>query len=198
MLQAKNDRTNQKTVYLAFGANEYGLIGQVLDIIYLSYSLLHKKYLTKVEYSPFYQTPAFPEGNGPDYVNSVIKAKTSLGPNELLAAIHSVENQLGRTREQRWGPRVIDIDLLDYDGHILPSLETYNHWRDMPLELQKTTWPEGLILPHPRIQDRGFVLIPLQAVAPDWVHPVTGEGIDTLIGNIPPQELQKIVQISNG
>ncbi len=198
MLQAKNDRTNQKTVYLAFGANECGQFGHVFDIIYLSYTLLHKKYLTKVEYSPFYQTPSFPAGNGPDYVNSVIKAKTSLSPNELLAAIHVVENRLGRTRDQRWGPRIIDIDLLDYDGHILPSLETYRHWREMPLELQKTTWPEGLILPHPRIQDRGFVLIPLQAVAPDWVHPVTDEGIDTLIGNIDPQELQKIVQISDG
>jgi len=198
MLQAKNDRTNQKTVYLAFGANECGEFEQVLDIIYLSYSLLHKEYLTKVEYSPIYQTPAFPAGNGPDYVNSVVKAKTSLSPNELLAAIHDVENRLGRTRDQRWGSRVIDIDLLDYDGHIFPSLETYRHWCDMPLELQKTTWPEGLILPHPRIQDRGFVLIPLQAVAPDWVHPVTGVDIDTLVGDIDPQELQKIVRISNG
>lgn len=198
MLQAKSDRTNQKIVYLAFGANKSGRFGCICEIIRASYELLHDKYLTEIKYSPFYKTPAFPAGSGPDYVNTVIKAETTLSPNQLLAALHNVENHLGRERTQRWGARVIDIDLLDYDGCILPTPEIYHYWRDMPLELQKTTWPEGLILPHPRIQDRGFVLIPLRAVAPHWVHPVTGVDIDTLIANIDPQELQEIVQIPNG
>lgn len=115
----------------------------------------------------------------------------------MLAILHDIEGELGRTRKERWGARVIDIDLLDYEGCVLPSPEVYRHWRDMPLEEQKQTWPDDLILPHPRIQDRGFVLVPLKAVAPDWVHPVTHESIDTLIGQIDRQELQKIVQISD-
>lgn len=197
MLQAKINRPNLKSVCLAFGSNHISQPLRLVEEIQSSYALLSKGILVNCQCSSFYQTPAFPKGNGPDYVNSAMIAQTELSPNELLAALHDVENQLGRTREARWGARVIDIDLLSYDDCVLPSLEEYKTWRDMPLELQKITWPDGLILPHPRIQDRGFVLIPLQAVSPNWVHPVTSETIETLIKRIDPQELREIVQISD-
>jgi 2-amino-4-hydroxy-6-hydroxymethyldihydropteridine diphosphokinase len=198
MHQVKNDRTNLKAVYLAFGTNENKQFGHIYEAIEVSYGLLQDKYLRILKFSPFYKTPAFPVGNGPDYVNSVIKAETSLSPDDLLSALHEMENQLGRVRQKRWGPRVIDIDLLDYQGQVLPSRKKYQKWYDMPLELQKTTWPDDLILPHPRLQDRGFVLVPLRAVAPDWVHPVTGEKIDTLIAQIDSDELKQIVQLPSG
>ena len=198
MHQVKNDRTNLKTVYLAFGTNENKQFGHIYEVIEASYDLLQDKYLKILKPSPFYKTPAFPAGNGPDYVNSVIMAETSLGPDDLLSALHEVENQLGRVRKQRWGARVIDIDLLDYQGQVLPTGAIYQKWYDMPLELQKTTWPDDLILPHPRLQDRGFVLVPLRAVAPDWVHPVTGQEIDTLIAQIDSEELKQIVQLPDG
>ncbi len=198
MHQAENDRMNHKTIFLAFGANKKNHHESIQEIIDASYGLLHEKYLTIVERSPFFKTPAYPAGSGPDYVNTVIRAQTSLSPNDLMTALHDVENQLGRVRKQRWGARVIDIDLLDYQGEILPSLQIYQKWRDMPLDLQKTTWPEGLILPHPRIQDRGFVLIPLRRVAPDWVHPVTHETIDTLIARLNPEHLSEIIRLPNG
>lgn len=198
MHQVKNDRTNLKTVYLAFGTNENKNFGHIHEVIEASYGLLQDKYLRILKFSPFYKTPAFPVGNGPDYVNSVIKAETSLSPDDLLSALHEMENQLGRVRQKRWGARVIDIDLLDYQGQILPSRKIYQKWYDMSLELQKTTWPDDLILPHPRLQDRGFVLVPLRAVAPDWRHPVTGEKIDTLIAQIDNDELKQIVQLPSG
>lgn len=198
MHQAKNAKTNQKTVYLAFGSNQKTQLKGSVQIIQSSYALLLSlKCFTNSIFSPFFQTPAFPAGNGPDYVNTVVRAETDLTPQALLTVLHGVESDLGRTRQKRWGSRVIDIDLLDYEGCILPSPEVYRRWRDMSLEEQKQKWPDELILPHPRIQDRGFVLVPLKAVAPDWVHPVSNEGIDTLISRIDRQELQKIVQISD-
>lgn len=197
MLQAENDRMKRKTIYLAFGANQKGHLGTIQEIINTSYGLLHDEYLTIVEHSHFFKTPAYPAGSGPDYVNTVVKAETFLSPSDLLTALHDVEKQLGRVRQQRWGARVIDIDLLDYQDEILPSRQVYQKWRDMPLALQKTTWPNELILPHPRIQDRGFVLIPFKEVAPDWVHPVTHRTIDTLIAQLPPDELAEIVQLKS-
>ncbi|MBL4751416.1 MAG: 2-amino-4-hydroxy-6-hydroxymethyldihydropteridine diphosphokinase [Amylibacter sp.] len=183
---------------MALGTNENKHFDQTHEVIKASYDLLQDKYLKILKASPFYKTPAFPAGSGPDYVNSVIKAETALCPKELMTVLHDIENQLGRVRQKRWGARVIDIDLLDYQGQILPSRKIYQKWRDMPLELQKTTWPDDLILPHPRIQDRGFVLVPLRAVAPDWRHPVTSEKIDTFIAQIDSNELKQIVQLPSG
>ncbi len=195
MLQAENNRIFPKTVYLAFGSNQGTQLAGSAQIIRSAYTLLSNRTLTACVFSPFYQTPAFPAGNGPDYVNSVVKAETLLSPQELLAELHRVETNLGRIRETRWGSRIIDIDLLDYQGCILPSLDVYKTWAEMPLELQRTQWPDDLILPHPRIHERGFVLVPLRAVAPSWIHPVSTKTIDGLIGALDAQELSEIVQI---
>ncbi len=195
MLQAENNRVFPKTVYLAFGSNQETQLSGSAQIIRSAYALLSNKTLTGCVFSPFYQTPAFPAGNGPDYVNSVVKAETLLSPQALLAELHRVEINLGRIRKTRWGSRIIDIDLLDYQGCILPSLGIYNTWAEMPLELQVAKWPDDLILPHPRIQDRGFVLVPLRAVAPNWIHPVSTKAIDALIDALDAQELSEIVQI---
>lgn len=195
MDQVENNRTNQKTVFLAFGSNQATPLENSAQIIQSAYALLSAKPIDICAFSPLFRTPAFPAGSGPDYVNAVVCAHTSLNPQELLATLHDVEAALGRTRQQRWGARLIDIDLLDYDGCVLPTREIYDNWRNLPLELQKTKWPDELILPHPRIQDRGFVLVPLKTVAPDWVHPVTGDDIDALIGRIDRKELVEIVPI---
>lgn len=196
MDQAENNRTNLKIVYLAFGSNQADRLEQSVEIIRSSYALLSDKSVNITTISPFFQTPAFPTGNGPDYVNSVVRAETELNPHDLLSVLHDIETRLGRKRNRRWEERIIDIDILDCQGRILPTPEIYSHWRDLALDLQKSTWPEGLILPHPRIQDRGFVLVPLKTVAPNWVHPVTDETIDRLIKRIPPEDLKKIKQIS--
>jgi 2-amino-4-hydroxy-6-hydroxymethyldihydropteridine diphosphokinase len=193
--QVKNNRPDLKYIYLAFGSNQAVQLKDSVELIERAYEHLTNRGVNITTKSPFYQTPAFPVGNGPDYVNAVVAADTELQPDMLMGLLHEIEQELGRVRVDRWGARTIDIDLLDYKGCVLPSIENYIEWRDMPLEVQKTTWPKSLILPHPRIQDRGFVLVPLKEVAPNWVHPVSLEGIDVIIAQIDAHDLKKIVEI---
>ncbi|MDR0786722.1 MAG: 2-amino-4-hydroxy-6-hydroxymethyldihydropteridine diphosphokinase [Gemmatimonadota bacterium] len=97
----------------------------------------------------------------PDFYNLVCQVFTDLGPDDLLRHILEVENRMGRLRTVRFGPRLIDIDLLSHGGWILDSPE--------------------LILPHPRMGERAFVLVPLREIAPEWRHPVSGASADELL-----------------
>ncbi len=144
--------------------------------------------LTINEVSRFFSTPAFPKGSGPDFVNAAARLETTLTPEALLTHLHAVEDMLGRVRKIRWGARTIDLDLIAYGQRIQPDLETFGMWRDMPLEQQMTRAPEELILPHPRLQDRGFVLGPLRDIAPDWRHPVLGQTVTQMFDALPAAE----------
>lgn len=90
----------------------------------------------------------------PMYLNTVCRFRTSRSPQELLRLCLAIEEGLGRVRAERWGARVIDLDLLAYGSLVLSE--------------------QGLTLPHPRLQERAFVLEPMLAVAPEWRHPVSG------------------------
>lgn len=138
--------------------------------------------------SRLFRSPAFPAGSGPDYVNAAMTLATSLSAEALLAHLHQVEADFGRERKARWAVRTLDLDLLDYGGVIAPDRATFQHWVNLPLERQMKEAPEQLILPHPRIQDRAFVLIPLADIAPDWVHPVSDESLDSLLAALPEAE----------
>lgn len=108
----------------------------------------------------------------PDYINGCAILGVSLGPEALLKTLLKVEREFGRVRRERWGPRTLDLDLLLFDDLILrtPSLE----------------------LPHPRMRERAFVLVPLAEIAPDWVDPVTGKAIAHLLETVDPSGIQKI------
>lgn len=138
--------------------------------------------LFTVEISGFFRTPAFPVGAGPDFVNAAVCCETSLSAAAVLGVLHKVESILGRTRNKRWEARVIDLDLIDFDGMILPDTATFSQWSDLSLSQQLKRTPDQMILPHPRVQDRLFVLIPLKDVSPDWHHPVLGLSLDEMIG----------------
>lgn len=142
--------------------------------------------------SPFYKTPCFPPGAGPEYINAVMMLAVEGGAQDLLALLHRIEAKFGRVRGQRWGQRTLDLDLLDFGGIILPSLASYSFWRDLARDQQGQRAPERLILPHPRLQDRGFVLVPLRDVAPDWHHPVSGDTVDQMLDRLDPAEIAKI------
>ncbi len=146
--------------------------------------------------SKWYRTPAFPAGAGPDFVNAVVLAETDQPPESALKKLHKIEAEMGRVRKLRWGARVCDLDLLDYSGKILPELSIFRKWADLPAEAQAENAPDQLILPHPRIQDRAFVLVPLRDVAPDWLHPVTGLSVDQMIAALPPEDIEQIQVIS--
>ncbi len=114
----------------------------------------------------------------------------------------TIEKHFGRHRESdgritRWLPRVIDLDLLDVDGEVLPDLETWKQWRDLPISRQRTDVPNRLILPHPRIEDRAFVVVPLCDVAPEWRHPVSGIPAKTMRESFSEEVLVEIRPLGN-
>jgi 2-amino-4-hydroxy-6-hydroxymethyldihydropteridine diphosphokinase len=100
-----------------------------------------------------------------DFINAVCELETSLSPEQLLAACRAVEDELGRRRSLRWGPRTIDLDILLYGDRVVET--------------------PGLTIPHPFLASRGFVLIPLCEIAPQVVHPIFKKTADLLL-----QELQ--------
>ena len=111
--------------------------------------------------SSFYQTEPIGEVQQDWFVNSAIKIKTNLSPTHLLSDLLNIESAMGRTREEKWGPRLIDLDLLFYGNLILRK--------------------KGLTLPHPEIQKRKFVLIPMSEIAESFVHPTLKKTIKTLL-----------------
>jgi len=145
--------------------------------------------------SKYYQTPAFPKGAGPDFVNAAIAVKIPLSPEEILINLLRIEQKMGRKRTTRWAQRNIDLDLIAVGGCIKPDIETYTYWYDLPLEKQKSEAPVQLILPHPRLQDRAFVLGPLRDIAPDWMHPVLNLTIEDMWLALPKTERLEIKAI---
>ena len=137
--------------------------------------------------SRFYQTPAFPKGAGPDYVNAaaVISLKNGCDGSSLLRELHEIEAVFGRKREKRWGARTLDIDLLAFGDSVQPDLAGFNHWLNLPLDKQLILSPQELILPHPRLHERAFVLVPMADVAPDWHHPVLGKTVREMLAELP-------------
>lgn len=140
--------------------------------------------------SRFYATPCFPLGSGPDYVNAaaVLDPSDRVDPTSILASLHAVEARFGRIREKRWGMRSLDVDLIALGDSVLPDAATQDAWRSLPMEAQVRAVPEQLILPHPRLQDRAFVLVPLADVAPGWVHPRLGKSVAQMLAALPQAE----------
>jgi len=119
-----------------------------------------------------YRTPPWGDTAQPSYVNAVIAMTTEMPPRELLAALHTIETRFGRNRsaETRWGPRTLDLDLLVYD------------------ELQVDT--PDLTLPHPRMSERAFVLVPLAEIAPD--RRIGGLSIREALARVPAQGIERL------
>jgi 2-amino-4-hydroxy-6-hydroxymethyldihydropteridine diphosphokinase len=110
----------------------------------------------------------------------------------VLSTLHSIEADFGRERTVRWGQRTLDLDLIAVGDLVQPDLDAFNHWRNLPIENQKVHTPDALILPHPRVQDRAFVLVPMADIAPDWVHPVLGQTTQEMLAQLPASERDEI------
>lgn len=172
---------------VAFGAN-LPLEGEApAQTIVRAANALAREGLSVLALSPLYATPCFPAGAGPDYVNAaaLLDVPADCAPASVLQRLHRVEDHFGRKREQRWGMRTLDIDLLALGDSVLPDPATQDSWRALPPEAQVRRTPDQLILPHPRLQDRAFVLVPLADVAPDWVHPRTGQSVAAMLAALP-------------
>lgn len=153
--------------------------------------------LTVQRVSLLYRTPCFPTGAGPDYVNAaaVLMLRHIHEAEDVLAILHQIEARFGRKRDQRWGMRTLDIDLLALGESVVPDLATFTQWRDLPVAEQVRQTPDRLILPHPRMQDRAFVLVPLADVAPDWVHPVSGKTVMQMLAALPAADRDAVIAL---
>jgi len=134
--------------------------------------------------SRFFKNPAFPIGSGPDFINAVIKVRTHEKAKNVMNQLHAIEKKFGRSRGKRWGERTLDLDLIAFDQSIKPSRSVYFYWHNLQKENQIFEAPSDLILPHPRMHERAFVLIPLLDIAPTWIHPVLMKNISQLCDNL--------------
>jgi 2-amino-4-hydroxy-6-hydroxymethyldihydropteridine diphosphokinase len=116
--------------------------------------------------SGFYRNPPLGPPDQPWYVNAVARVRTRLGPDELLGLLQRVETAMGRVRGERWGPRRLDLDLLLYNGEVI--------------------FAPDLVVPHPEMHRRVFVLIPLAEIAPLAWHPVLGKSAADLLSELDP------------
>jgi len=146
-------------IYLALGTN----LGNRAENLKNALAALPPNVRVQRE-SSIYETAPWGFEDQPKFLNMVVEAETELAPLDLLHTLKSLETNLGRTPTFRYGPRLIDLDILFYDDLILHTLE--------------------LTIPHPRLHERAFVLIPLADIAPGFLHPVLQKTIQQLLENL--------------
>ena len=129
--------------------------------------LLEDSGVTISRRSRWYRSAPIPPSDQPWFINGVVAVEAaSLEPEPLLELLHQIELEFGRRRSQPNAPRPLDLDILDFDGRI-------------------TSPDANVVLPHPRMHQRAFVLMPLSEIAPDWRHPVIGDTVFDLIAALP-------------
>jgi 2-amino-4-hydroxy-6-hydroxymethyldihydropteridine diphosphokinase len=154
-------------IVLALGANCPGPWGTSAETIAHALGEIERANIEVNAVSPLYETEAIGRARQPAYVNAVALIDTSLPPEALLRVLKEIERKAGRRGGSPWGPRTLDIDIIDYRGLV-------RNWRGRQPEFTRPG-RRPLVLPHPFAHERPFVLRPLLDVAPDWRHPVLKE-----------------------
>ena len=151
-------------ILIGIGANLSGPAGNPLATCRSSISLIEYHGITVIRRSRWLESSPVPPSAQPWFINGVIMVETSLGPEELLEFLHMIEKTFGRVRTMPNASRILDLDLLAYRRVI------------------RDTAP---ILPHPRLHERAFVVLPLADIVPDWSHPASGQTVDQLAAALP-------------
>ncbi len=144
------------TVYVGIGSN----LGERQGNCFCAIDLLEKKGIIIKNKSSIYETEPWGVKDQPPFLNMVIKVETDLQPSQLLEVLKTVEKEVGREESYKWGPRVIDLDILLFDDIVVQE--------------------DSLTIPHPLMHERDFVLRPLLEIAPDVIHPVLKMSIGQL------------------
>jgi len=160
-------------IVIALGANLDSPAGPPAMTIRAALGELAKNGVKVEAVSALYRTPAWPDASEPPFDNAVIRMDTAHSPTELMNILHQIESLYGRTRGAKNAPRTLDLDLIDYHGRVEAGPPT---------------------LPHPRMAERAFVLIPLSDVAPEWRHPVSGRSVGELIAALPEESRRGVVR----
>ncbi|MEO0503849.1 MAG: 2-amino-4-hydroxy-6-hydroxymethyldihydropteridine diphosphokinase [Pseudomonadota bacterium] len=189
---------NRSNMLVALGSNEKHEQVSPASALQIAVTKLCEAGAVIRNRSAMYRTPAHPVGSGPDFANAVIEIEAQWNAREAITRLHEVEAEMGRRRRHRWEQRHIDLDLLAIGEDIRPDLATARSWINLPADQQQQRAPEQLVLPHPRMQDRAFVLVPLADVAPDWMHPVLRRTATDLRDSLPPAEREAVTPIENG
>lgn len=151
----------RQAIYVGLGAN----VGDCLANFRKALEKISNLPDTEVlEYSSVYETEPVGDIEQPNFLNMVVKVSSGLSPESFLRALRKIESELGRVRKEKWGPRVIDLDILYWDSLIL----------DLP----------DLKIPHPEAQNRRFVLVPISEIAPDLTPPPGDKTISELLENV--------------
>jgi 2-amino-4-hydroxy-6-hydroxymethyldihydropteridine diphosphokinase len=155
------------TTFIALGANlPSERFGPPRATLEAALDLLAARDLPVARRSRWYESAPVPASDQPWFVNGVAQLTEVPTPAETLRRLHDIEAELGRVRSVANAPRAVDLDLIDAGGRLSAP----------------DAWPR---LPHPRLHERAFVLLPLAELAPDWRHPETGQSIDALIARLP-------------
>jgi 2-amino-4-hydroxy-6-hydroxymethyldihydropteridine diphosphokinase len=154
-------------IIIAVGANIEGAWGSPRQTVERAFAELDQAPLRVVSKSQLIITAPFGRTDQPDFVNAAVVIETELAPEGLLSKLHEIEQAAGRVRSLRWGPRTLDLDIIDYHGQIIGDPET-----------QLTS----LVLPHPGAATRDFVLKPIAEIAPHWRHPILRRTAAKLLG----------------
>ncbi len=162
-----------EALLLALGANATGLWGEPRATMRRALEELNRAGITIVRASNLYSTQPLGPGRQARYLNAVLLTRASMSPGQLLRVVKGIERRAGRRHTRAMAPRALDIDILDHGG-------------------RRVGWPprrrerNRLILPHPELHARAFVLVPLLNVAPAWRHPVLGATAKTLLSRLAP------------
>lgn len=158
-------------ILIGVGANlPNARYGEPVDTCAAALRALEARGIAVVRRSRWYRSAPVPRSDQPWFINAVAAVETDLDPAALLAVLHDIERDFGRLRRTRNEARVIDLDLLAYGGRI-----------SAPGEVPA--------LPHPRLAERAFVLLPLLEIAPEWHHPVLGAAVADLVARLPADQI---------